>query len=276
MNEILAKKTFSPNTEKVYMSIVKRLEKLNFKFPGKKAEKVDYIKEFFSTNKMEKASTRLDLLNIIIVLRMIEELPTDKLKLYRTELSTERLTNQVVKMNSVKETLMSVPNFEAELMKAYEAGEYKKFIINYLMLHFGTRNLDVDCEIVKSKGAMTSPTQNYLLVSKGKITWYRNKYKTFKTFGAQSHEITDPEFVSAVKKQGVGRLFAEGQLSNGIRKLFINGMNEARIFKMVIDKAYEEKDTKRINDLSKSRGTSIATIKSFYDVNATDEVIRQL
>lgn len=275
MEAILKLKTFSPKTEKVYLSIVKRLEKLNFKFPGKKAEKVDYIKEFFLENKMEKASTRLDLLNLVIVLRTIQELSTEKLKEYRAELSKERLTSQVNKMQSVKETLMSLADFNAELMRAYEAGEYKKFIVNYLMSHYGVRNMDVDINIVKSKSGMT-PTQNYLLLGKDKVTWIRNQYKTMKTFGIQQHEITDPEFVSASKKQGIGRLFAEGQLSNGIRKLLINGMGEAKIFKMVIDDSYDKKDTKRINELSKSRGTSIATIKSFYDVNATDEIIRQL
>lgn len=276
MDEILKKKEFSPKTEKVYVSIIKRLTKLGFKFPTKKAEKVDYIKEFFLENKLEKASTRLDLLNLIIVLRTIQEMPCEKLKEYRTELAKERVSKNVGKMNAVKETLMSLPDFNAELMKAYETGEYKKFIVNYLMSHYGTRNMDVDVEIIKSKSGITSPTQNYLLVSKDKVSWIRNQYKTAKTFGIQQHELSDPEFVSAVKKHGVGRLFAEGQLSNAIRKVLINGMNEAKIFKMLIDDAYDKKDTAEINRLSKSRGTSIATIKSFYDVNATDEIIRQL
>ena len=112
--------------------------------------------------------------------------------------------------------------------------------------------------------------------SKGKVTLYRNAYKTVKTFGKQEHQITDTEFINAVKKQGVGRLFAEGQLSNGMRKLLINGMNEARIFKMMVDASYDKKDTAEINRLSKSRGTSIGTIKSFYNVNAEDEIIKEL
>ena len=113
-------------------------------------------------------------------------------------------------------------------------------------------------------------------MGKGKVTLYRNAYKTVKTFGKQEHDITDPEFVNAVKKQGVGRLFAEGQLSNGMRKLLINGMNEARVFKMIVDAAFDKKDTVRINELSKSRGTSIATIRNFYDVNSEEQIIKEL
>ena len=276
MEAILAKKQFSEKTAKVYVSIIKRLTKLGFKFPKSKSEKVDYIKQFFSDNEMLKASTRLDLLNLVIVLRTIEELPTEKLKAYRGELGKERLTNQVGKMADLKDTLMQLPTFTTKLMKAYEDGEWAKFIVNYLMMTYGTRNMDADVEIVKSKKAMTDPDKNYLLLTKNKVVWFRNKYKTVKTFGKQEHEITDPEFINAVKKQGVGRLFAEGQLSNGMRKLLIDGMNEARIFKMIIDASYDKKDTAEINRLSKSRGTSISTIKSFYNVNAEDEIIKEL
>jgi hypothetical protein len=276
MEAILSKKEFSPKTKTVYMSIVKRLTKLNFKFPNKKKEQVDYIKEFFVEHKMEKASTRLDLLNLIIVLRTIEELPTDKMKSYRTELAKERLTNQVGKMNGIKDTLMSLPDFNAELMKAYEAGEYKKFIVGYLMSTYGTRNMDCDVIIIKSKKEATDDKTNYLILSKNKVEWVRNHYKTVKTFGVQTHEISDPEFVNAVKKHGMDRLFDKNKMSNQLKKVLINGMNEAKVFKMLVDDAYDKKDTKRINELSKSRGTSINTIKSFYDVNAEDQIIKEL
>lgn len=276
MESILERKQFSEKTKKVYVSVIKRLLKLGFKFPKGKSEKVEYIKAFFDEHKLDKSSTRLDLLNVVIVLRAIEQMPIDKLKQYRTELSKDRLQNQVGKMADLKDSLMSVPDFMEELMKSYGAGEYKKFIINYVMLTFGTRNMDIDATIVKSKKDATDPDKNYLILSKGKVTWVRNKYKTVKSFGVQTHEITDPEFVNAVKKVGPGPLFAEGQLSNGMRKLLINGMNEARIYKALIDAAFDKKDTVRINELSKSRGTSIATIRNFYDVNSEEQVIKEL
>ena len=276
MEAILLKKEFSEKTKKVYVSVIKRLLKLGFKFPKGKSEKVENLKAFFDEHKLEKSSTRLDLLNVVIVLRTIEQLPIDKLKQYRTELSKDRLQNQIGKMSALKDTLMSIPDFTAELMKAYEAGEYKKFIVNYVMLTFGTRNLDIDATIVRSKKDATDPDKNYLILSKGKVTWVRNKYKTVKSFGKQEHTITDPEFVNAVKKVGPGPLFAEGQLSNGMRKILINSMNEARVFKALIDAAFDKKDTVRINELSKSRGTSINTIRNFYDINSEDQVIKEL
>ena len=276
MDSILAKKDFSPKTLKVYVSIVKRLQKLNFKMPIKKNEKLDYIKSFFSDNELTKASTRLDLLNLVIVLRTIEELPTDKLKDYRRELANERVSKNVVKMQDLKDDLMPIADYRAGLMKAFEKQEYKKFIVGYLMLTYGVRNMDTDVEIVKDKKDMTDDKQNYIIIKPSKATWVRNHYKTVKTFGVQTHVITDPEFIKSVKAHGVGRIFAEGQMNNQMKKLLINKMNEARVFKMVIDELYDNKDTEGINRMSKSRGTSINTIKSFYNVNAEENIIRDL
>ena len=179
-------------------------------------------------------------------------------------------------MNEIKDTLMDIGKYREALMKAFEDGEYKKFIVNYLMLTYGVRNMDVDVEIIKDPKEMTDDKQNYLILKGKKATWVRNSYKTKKTFGVQTHVITDPEFIKAVKGHGVGRIFAEGQLNNQLKKLLIEKMNEAKVFKMVVDEAYDAKDTKRINELSKSRGTSISTIKAFYNVNAEDEIIRDM
>ena len=276
MEAILKKKTFSANTERVYASIIKRLGKLDFKFPDKKIEKIDYIKEFFEKNGMDKASTRLDMLNVIIVLRTIEELPVDKLKDYRGNLFQERLNKNVEKLNTLKETLMSATEYREELMKAFEAGEWKKFIVGYLMISYGVRNKDVDVEVVKDKKAMTDPKQNYIFVRGKNATWVRNDYKTIKRYGVKTEVITDPEFIKAVKAHGVGRLFPEGKLNSKLPKLLINKMLESKVFKMIIDEAYVAKNTEEINRLSKSRGTSIATIKGFYDLNATDDVIKEM
>lgn len=278
MEAILFKKEFSENTLRVYVSVIARLMKLGFKYPNKKNESVKYIKTFFSNNKLDKTSTRLDLLNVVIVLRLIQELPTEKLKQYRGELAKERLLNQPAKMNELKKSLMSKADFETGLMNSYENGEYKKFVINFLMLNYGTRNMDNDVRIIKDAKEMTDDKKNYLIFKPKKVTWVRNTYKTSKTFGTQTHIITDPEFISAVKKLGFGDMFRPLQLSNEMKKLLINAMNEAKIFKMLIDDAYVRKDTNRINELSKSRGTSIGTIMSFYDINTESEgqVIRKL
>jgi len=276
MNSILAKKAFSANTTNVYLGVIKRLDKLNFKFPKSKPERVDYLKKFYEDNKFEKPSTRLNMLNIVIVLRTIEELPTDKLKEYRDELTKERVQTNIKTLNKLKDNIMSVDEFDESLFKSFENKDHKRFISNYLMRTFGSRSMDIDVMIIKNKSDMTDDKQNYLLIGKKKITWFRNTYKTVKKYGPQKHEIDDPEFVKSVKEYGTGKLFTEKLLSNGIKKVIYNGMVESNIFKMLIAEAYDKKDTAEINRLSKSRGTSVPVIKDFYDLNAKPEIIRNI
>ena len=86
----------SDKSKKVYLSLVNRLGKFKFKFPLKKIEKESYVSEFLS--QFPKESTRLDLLNLIIVIRTKKDLETKKLKELRSTIQKERVTNNVVTM----------------------------------------------------------------------------------------------------------------------------------------------------------------------------------
>ena len=270
--EILAKKQLSPKTAAVYQSVIRRLQKLGCKIPLKQPERVKTLTAFFTTHEF-KPGTRLDMLNVIIVLRTIQDLPVTQLKVLRTELQKERVEANVDKMKAVGESLPTLDQFKADLQKAFDAGEYKRYIVNYLFMTWGVRNMDVDVTIAKTA---EGETKNFLILKGKKVTYVRNLYKTVKKHGAKTVVITDPQFITAVKKMGEGPLFATGQLANGLRKLYLAKMNEAKIFKMLIDEAFDRKDTAEINRLGESRGTSIATIKKFYDVNAEEAVIREI
>jgi len=269
--EILEKKQLSPKTAAVYQSVIRRLQKLNYKFPLKQPERVKTIQAFFTTHEF-KPGTRLDMLNVVIVLRTIEDLPVTQLKILRGELQKERVEANVDKMKAVGDSLPTLEQFKADLQKSYDAGEYKRYIVNYLFMNYGVRNMDVDVTIAKT----ADDSKNILILKGKKVTYIRNLYKTVKKHGAKTVTIDDPQFITAVKKLGEGPLFTTGQLANGLRKLYLAKMNEAKIFKMLIDEAYDRKDTAEINRLGESRGTSIATIKKFYDVNAEEEVIREI
>jgi hypothetical protein len=152
---------------------------------------------------------------------------------------------------------------------------YKAFIINYLMFHYGVRNLDIDLIIVKGRSRV--PVEgNYIkfISSKGQATYVRRTYKTVKTYGEQTHVITDKKFIASLKALEAGPLLSGGQIHNDIGRNSI--LNEGDLFKLLIDDAYKKKDTAEINRLSESRGTAIPTIKSNYNVNATPDIISKL
>ena len=270
--DLIKAKDIGDKSKKVYLSILSRLFKEGFKFPMKKVEKEKYVKEFLM--KFEKPATRLDLLNVIIILRTEMELPTDKLKELRSEIRSDRQVKNIDTMNELGKTLPTLSEFEAKMDDAFNDGNYKKYVVNYVMKELGVRNMDVDVTIAKTKKEIEEG-KNYLVLQPKKVIYIRDSYKTHSKYGKQVHNITDDKFMTSVKKIGVGKMLV-GSLQNALRKLQIDKLKESDIFKMLIDDAYENKNTERINELSKTRGSSIPTIKANYNVNAEKEIIREL
>jgi hypothetical protein len=290
--DILSKKTgMSESTKKVYTNLIKRLIKFDFKFNYDKKEDVDYIVDWFKSNGIETLSARLDLINIIIVLRTLENLPSDELKSLRKTLSLERIDKNVDVMKAAGKELMSVEAFDEELKGLFLTKQYKAYVVNYLLRHYGVRNEDLNVEIVfKQKGWKPDPTKNYLVRTSTTVNFIRNNYKTVKTYGPKQDKIKAARFVQAVGEIGSEfglryndpsapeshRLLSGGQVSNELRKLIIGKMTESQVFKMLIDDAYKRGDTAEINRLSISRGTNVETINDFYNTNAEHKIIREI
>jgi len=270
IEKIINEKEISDSSKKVYLSLLKRMQKVKFKIPTKANEKLNYVKEHVSS--FENPNTRLDMLNLIIVIRNVLELSVDKLKEYRSELKQQQKAHQVSKMADAGDKLMSYVDFTKALGEAYLKDEYKKYIVNYLMMRYGVRNKDLNLSIVKTKKEMNEG-ENYLLLKKDKVIYVRDDYKTHKTYGKKTHEIHDNIFHECVKKAGVGKLIPEAQISNGLRKLYLNKMGEAKVFKMMIDHYYDKEDSASIKRLAADRGTSLSVVQGFYNVNAEDDPI---
>ena len=274
MEEIINNLEVSDRTKNVYLSLIKRLERDKFKFPLKTPQKENYVKEYLG--QYPKFSTRLDLLNIVVVIRNAKELKTDKLKDLRKTFQKIRVEENIEALNEKRKDLLTLEQFKEELETAYNQKQWKKYIVNYLWSNYGVRNKDVDVEIVMSRKKMTDPNQNYLWRYNKGVKWIRNNYKTSRTYGKQEILITDPSFINAVKSHKEGKVLQGNQIGNALRKLMINKMSEADVFKMLIDSSYYKEDTEKINQLSKFRGTNIETILNFYDINKKKEVIREM
>lgn len=263
------------NSKKVYSGIMKRMIKHGFKEKTKQSKTMKYITKFL--DKFEKPSTKLDILNVILLINEDETL-RDSIKKYRKKLQILKKNMNVQTMNEKGHTLPSVEIFKDKLDLLYQDKKYKDFIVNYLMFNYGVRNQDVNVQIKKGKHKLIiQDDKNYLILKPKEVKYIRNDYKTVKTYKPQTIIIKDADFVNAVKEVGEGFLFDESkQLGNQLRKILILKLTESDIFKMLIDHAFKNKDTERINQLSMFRGTDINTIKENYNVNATDEVIKQV
>ena len=250
-------------TKQGYKNTIKSIESV-FEIPMKEKVSIDCLKEYIESLEFNQ---KLVHLNVIIVLRKSQDLDNTSIKKYRTLLQAELKSSQVIKLQIKAKNMHSLEEFKEELDKAFESTRYIKYIVNYLLMTYGVRNQDLDVHIIKTKKEMEDKTKNYLLIQKGQIKYERNVYKTVSTFNAQSVNITDERFNIAVSNIPLGKLFEETQMSNALRKFNILKMNESDIFKMMIEYNYSQNNSEEIKRLASSRGTSLDTVETFYDLN---------
>ena len=260
-------------TKQGYRNRYKRMVKEGFEVPIGDNEEIDKVKEYISI--IEKNNSKMDLLNMIVVIRRKLEKSVNEIAEYRQSIRQITEKSNIEVMSQRRETLVEYDRFQKELDLTYERKEWIKYIINYLWFNYGVRNQDVNLKVVTKMKDMNE-TENYLLIKPDKVVYTRNKYKTFAKYGRLIMDIPDKKFRLACKKVNGYLLDQEGELGNELRKYQILGMYERDIFNIIVDKYYKDKDVKKINELSTSRGTSIENMKSYYNVNAAEYVFRKL
>jgi len=196
----------SANTIKSYIQQYTKLKKI----VDKEMEQDIDIKNISEKNILEFVSdennlnSQQALLNIAIMIRKMNKQPTSKLEKKRDE-NKEKLKGFVKEKNQKlkDDGLPSYQDLLDYLEFLYESKRWTDFIINYLLIHFHTRNEDVNFELVPFKrDTKENKDINYLWYSKRakKATLYRRNYKTAGKYGMKTDVITDPKFLNAIKE----------------------------------------------------------------------------
>jgi hypothetical protein len=168
---------------------------------------------------------------------------------------------------------LTLKGFSDYVDALYKEGKYKEYIVNYLMLHYGVRNQDIDCLILNSKNKSIPVDDNVLKVYKTKIDYIRRKYKTFKTYGEKKITIKDKKFIIAVNALNIpngepflttpeGTRFTPASLNKIVQRMTYMEAGEGRLFKLLVDE-YKFNDEK-LKELEASRGTSRQEIMASY------------
>ena len=173
------------------------------------------------------------------------------------------------------------------LNQLYKNKKYNEFLVNYLLINHGLRNLDLNMiitnnkkVILKSKKNISQYSKNYLYPTKTYSWVIINIYKTQKTFGRKRIRIRDTKFLKAlnetIKKQeflivnpvSKSPVPIEG-LGRVIQDMTYNKIGEGKIFKTIVKDIFDNvTDVKvrkeKLNELSVSRGTAVDTIIQNY------------
>tara|TARA_R110002110_G_scaffold179682_3_gene385225 strand:+ start:1347 stop:2189 length:843 start_codon:yes stop_codon:yes gene_type:complete len=223
---------------------------------------------------VENPNTQSLYLNLILLVRQHLNEETDKLVKHRNTLR-EAITE--LRKSKLGELATNMPN-QKELENQLDAMTGIQYIINYLFLHYGLRNKDLNLKI--GKGEETN--ENYIY-GKGKnsVILEINDYKTDGTYGKKELKIQDKKFIQEFKglklnngdyilSKKNGDKMGVSTFNEKVKALSINNLGETTIFKVVVADLLEKKDFKRIEDLAKTRGTSLSTIMRSYNIYNTE------
>lgn len=189
------------------------------------------------------------------------------LEKYREAVIAEHYEN---KKNDTATTdkLVSIKQLKDFTKQLYKDKKYIDFIINYIMVNFGTRNMDLDLMIVKNK-RQVNKTDNFIYTTTKYVVVVINKYKTVSTYKAKKFMIYNNDLIRAVKKllgdNDELKLIDAVDINAYIQSRTLNNMGETLVFKSLIAELAKQNKIDKIKELSKTRGTNADTIfKDYY------------
>ena len=207
---------------------------------------------------------------------MHPEMPTDEFVKQRTTnqedvLDTLRQVNSFIQLPSLKE-------YDDFIENLWNTCSYRMYIINYLMRNFYTRNVDLIFDIVETKNeTLQDKTKNYLWINRRQmcIVYIRNNYKTARTYGPKIYPIKNERFIRAVKtchKMDAFPLCPHDEptlIGHHIKKMSFNGLGESNCLKIIVNE-YRD-DIKKLEDISKKRGTNLQVLLKSYNIGYNDK-----
>ena len=227
-------------------------------------------------------NSRRTIVNTAIVFYNMVDKDIKKLNKYRTKLDEDIVIFKNQKDAEKGETLPTIDELNKYLKSLYTRNMWSEFILNYLLMTFNTRNIDLDVEVVNSIHATKKDkTRNYLVVRKNDIVYIRYKYKTIKTYGVKRNIFKStlverairrlreergkdkPLFIMANKD---GSRIAESSNSNFVKNRTLNNITEGDINKIYVTDYADNGNVDGLIRISNNRGTDLETLFTSYKI----------
>jgi len=270
----------NPKTITNYRNYYKRLRALldaevRHTNNAKLVDKITHAKEEDKKTKEIKdipVSVKASLLNITILIKTAYRENTDELIEYRQKIKKQVLESSVEKNKELKEQLPTIKQLTDFTEEAYENEEWVKYVVNYLLITFGVRNMDLNA-IITRDGKNVDSKDNWLVVRGNSVRYMRFIFKTKDTYNCSENEIKSKKFNHAIREilgdedqtplfTYEGERIKESSLNRFISKYTYNTIGQANYFKVLATS-----NKKDIEKLSVDRGTAIGTIITNYDLD---------
>ena len=260
------------NTVRTYVSNYKRLrshfEKDLSDVPN--VELIQYISEQDSSN------TKNGFITVAIQVKRLNGRDVIDLTDYRETLKVALVAEVKKKNAALQEILPEYSDLVEYTERLFDTGDYINYVINFLLLNYNVRNLDLDFKITTKLNEATDDKTNYVVILPNKIMYIRNRYKTAETYGPKTHKITDENFTFAIKKiyQMMKKADHEeyvnpivpnpNTISYRISSATYKSLGEGAYVKICIN--HFRKDLEALQRISENRGTSLSTLFMEYNI----------
>ena len=266
---------FSKTTERIYKKTAEKYGDLDMTHASYK--KIISKVEASSTN----PNTQAAMLNNIAIL-VTKDRPDllKRLIAYREDLA-RTIANH--RKNSLKQLVGTLPTYE-ELIGELESLTGVKYIVNYCLIHLGFRNADLNLQYIgKLTDIPSGEGINYIHLNRKthEVTMIINQYKTHGTYGTKEIKHNDARLSKELKEMNLvdgdfllslkdGTVPSHSTVGDKVMALSIGKLGETKIVKVVVKHYLDNKSYEDLENISKTRGTSIATLISSYNLYNTN------
>ena len=225
-------------------------------------------------------------ITVVIRIKRNAGVSIDGLISYRNGKSSKEIdkydSDKKIELN---ETLPSYDEIKKYMDTLLNDDKYRDYIINYLLINYGVRNIDIDVLITIDKSVTLKRNiakENCLYATPRCIIYQRNNDKTASVYGMKSYKIVNLSFRNAVsivlaKRKECRLLFDcngdtynDKQTGNLVLNSTYNKLGETSHFKILINHHKEQSNIGMIRFLSQSRGTDLNTVFNYYNINERD------
>ena len=196
-------------------------------------------------------------------------LPNEKLVEYIKTINNQ-LQKQYNERNKNKKYEYTKKDILKEINRFYKEGNYRAYIVSYLVYYFNVRNLDINVNICRSKKYAKDEKDNYLILRKQSVLYIRNNYKTSRSYGSKTNEVKSKKFLESVRyilrDPGINciRIFDGFTNSTNILKNYLPfGLKTSDIVKILLA---QDNTLHKASKISKRRGSSLSTLEKSYNL----------
>jgi len=257
-------RTYVSNYNKIYKHFGKDISDI----PNE--DLIQYISE------QESSNTKNGFITVAIQVKRMNDKNIVDLTDYRDSLKVH-LVSEIKKKNAaLQEILPSYADLVGYTERLFDTGDHIGYVINYLLLNYNVRNLDLDFKILTKLNEATDEQTNYMVIMPNKVMYIRNRYKTKDTYGPKTHKITDEQFILAIRKiyQMIKKTDSDeyinpiipnpGTISYRVQSATYKAIGEGAYAKICIN--HFRDDIEALQRISENRGTSLTTLLTDYNI----------